>query len=402
MKKLNLRRKVATLLALVMAFSMFTAVPAFAAVPVFANNGNANYVFDLSDWLEGRPEGELAGDLPAPFQRAGGPTVAVVPEGLQVAIDVATEDWAGIDFIVAGGVQEGDIIAVVVQGLAAGEQLMLQVNTGGAWADQFLGELTATGTTVTLTDAQAELINSSTGIEVNTIRIRLNNPSEGVFVITSLTLYRPDDGGDTTQPTTEEPTTDEYTTDEYTTDEYTTDEYTTDEYTTDEYTTDEYTTDNGGDPTDVYVFDLISWLEGRDGELAGDLPSPFQRAGGPVVTVVPEGLQVAIDVAGQAWAGIDFIVAGGVQEGDIIAVVVQGLAAGEEFMLQVNTGGAWADQFLGALTATGTTVTLTAAQAELINSPDGIAANTIRLRLNNPSEGVFIITSLTLYRPAAA
>jgi len=157
-------------------------------------------VFDLEDWLEDRAEGVLTGDLPAPFQRAGNPTVSVVPTGLQV-VHEAGNGWQGVDFLVpgAGGFQVGDILRVTMTGDGEGGggstgQVMLQVQSGGPWAGQMIGgtpAITPAGTTVTVNMDDANVAAITDSAFGGRFRIRVNNPvADNTFVITELSVLR--------------------------------------------------------------------------------------------------------------------------------------------------------------------------------------------------------------------
>jgi len=133
----------------------------------------------------------LTGNLATPFQRAGTPIVAVLENGLGVKF---AESWSGIDFKFI--FEEDDVLkvkAVTIGGAeAGGAELLLQVNSGGAWADQQIGT-PALGTEATITIDAAALakITSADGSPVGGIRFRLNNPGSLTgFVLESLVVER--------------------------------------------------------------------------------------------------------------------------------------------------------------------------------------------------------------------
>ncbi|MCL2174608.1 MAG: InlB B-repeat-containing protein [Treponema sp.] len=144
--------------------------------------------------------------------------------------------------------------------------------------------------------------------------------------------------------------------------------------------------------------------------LTGDLPSPFVRAGSPVVTVVPEkGLKVQLASDQAGWAGIDFKLAApeALAEGDVLKFKVTSLgtagANAPQFMLQVAQSGDLANQHIGLLNIDETeqTVTIDAAILTKINASTFITGGGIRIRLNNaPTPADFLITSFTVERGA--
>jgi len=135
----------------------------------------------------------LIGNLASPFQRAGTPIVAVVENGLGVKFG---ESWSGIDLKFA--FQEDDVLTI--KGNVFGSdtlgsaQLLLQVNTGGEWADQQIGTPNlGTEATITIDSATLAKITASGGTNVNGIRLRLNNAGSLTrFVIEELTVTRAD------------------------------------------------------------------------------------------------------------------------------------------------------------------------------------------------------------------
>jgi len=145
--------------------------------------------------------------------------------------------------------------------------------------------------------------------------------------------------------------------------------------------------------------------------LTGDLPSPFVRAGDPVVTIVPDkGLKVQLTSGQAGWAGIDFKLAAAtatLAEGDVLKFKVKSLGtAGSnppQLMLQTSQSGSFADQHIGLLNIDETeqTVTIDAAILTKINASTFATSGGIRIRLNNaPTPADFLITSFTVERGA--
>jgi len=159
----------------------------------------------------------------------------------------------------------------------------------------------------------------------------------------------------------------------------------------------------------VEVFNLDDWLDGRRGTLTDDdLGDTFETAGATVAGVAA-GLRLH-EI--QAWGGgIDFFGYNGFAAGDIVRITATGdMEAGQQLVLQVATGGDFdtVQRIGGAIqfndgTATAT-VPLTAEIVSRIydeNDPHGLVG-AIRIRLNNPNTGDFVITSLILERNMAA
>jgi hypothetical protein len=161
-----------------------------------AGGAPAATLFSLDEWIVDNDYdvGDvIAGNLPAPFTRAGDPTVTRVATGIQVDF-AAGQDWSGIDFTYA--FQIGDIL--VVEATADDGQLMLQVQTGGAWDDQRIGDLvnlSPAGAKFELEVTQGNmdaLVGSAFGGNTPTARIRINNvPASRSMVITNVTVTRP-------------------------------------------------------------------------------------------------------------------------------------------------------------------------------------------------------------------
>jgi len=150
------------------------------------------------------------------------------------------------------------------------------------------------------------------------------------------------------------------------------------------------------DPSEE-VFSLADWLEGRTGEITGDLPAPFTRAGDIVTTVVDDGLQIELD---DGWNGLDFLF--NFQEGDVLTVGAR-VASGQLF-LKVQQGGDWDDQRIGTLVGLhpGGASSVIPITADVLAAIQGSSfGGAIRIRLNNPSDdNTFVITEITVSRTA--
>jgi len=174
--------------------------------PNGGNGENGENGGGLPGWLadlgfpDDAPLGVIEGDLPGPFTRVGGAgtTVELVPQGLRVA-PTETGWGAGVD-LDAGeiGLGAGDTLRITVTGGAgtpAGQQLMIQVAAAGAWADQVLGDLVgitagaASTWELALTQGHMDRINApDPHMDPGMLRIRLNNPNNGEFTITGISV----------------------------------------------------------------------------------------------------------------------------------------------------------------------------------------------------------------------
>ncbi|MCL2577734.1 MAG: metallophosphoesterase [Defluviitaleaceae bacterium] len=158
--------------------------------------------------------------------------------------------------------------------------------------------------------------------------------------------------------------------------------------------------------TGEVLFDLSTWLEGRDGEITDNL-APFVRGGSPVLTATGGALRITTTAD---WGeGVDIKPDGGFLAGDVITLTATGaaLAPDGQLMLQINGGAApWDDQMLRPLVnfsadeEINMTVTLTDDDiTKIAAGSDFNSGNGIRIRANNPASGEFYLTSLTISRP---
>ena len=135
----------------------------------------------------------LTGGLAAPFQRAGDPVVKITNEGLGILVPSGQSSWGGVDFKFT--FQENDVLKITAKSLGIQgsnpPQLMLQVATSGAWADQYvlLEDMTDTERTLIIDDTVLGKITA--GSFGGGIRIRFSNPpTPAAMVITSLVVER--------------------------------------------------------------------------------------------------------------------------------------------------------------------------------------------------------------------